>query len=297
VVEALYLEAAVDDIEASTNEKALQSTNGVACYSSLNMVTGAKVEKYMSLGKILATTCSSGRRLPREHNKDEASEGMAARKNLIVKGITCLVRESFTTFRIMDGRDENVDDYEIARDYRIPKRFLKSPGWARRPRKGEMYGAKYIARFKTELFEFYKVGSRDSDKKLGPAIMLEKLQLAHPDLYTLPNFAEIQSFVSQCFHREKDGNSEEPIQNHTTSQGRRQRRNGVVEVTQNEEMEEAISTIVCYYGGNILPKYILSRLRDQFPPAAVDSQKTYLTKLITKKRSEVIKEKLRMLIG
>jgi hypothetical protein len=235
------------------------------------MVTGAKVEKYMSLGKILATTCSSGRRQPREHNKDEASEGMAARKNLIVKGITCLVRESFTTFRIMDGRDENVDDYEIARDYRIPKRFLKSPGWARRPRKGEMYGAKYIARFKTELFEFYKVGSRDSDKKLGPAIMLEKLQLAHPDLYTLPNFAEIQSFVSQYFHREKDGNSEEPIQNHTTSQGRRQRRNGVVEVTQNEEMEEAISTIVCYYGGNILPKYILSRLRDQFPPAAVDS--------------------------
>jgi hypothetical protein len=159
-----------------------------------------------------------------------------------------------------------------------------------------MYGAKYIERFKTELFEFYKVGSRDSDKKLGPAIMLEKLQLAHPDLYTLPNFAEIQSFVSQCFHREKDGNSEEPIPNCTTSQ-RRQRGNGVVEVTQNEEMEEEISTIVRYYGGNILPRYVLSRLRDQFPSAAVDSQKTYLTKLITKKRSEVIKEKLRTLIG
>jgi hypothetical protein len=70
-----------------------------------------------------------------------------------------------------------------------------------------------------------------------------------------------------------------------------------VEVTENEMMEEAISMIVHYYGGNILPKYVLSRLRDQFPSVAVDSQKTYLTKLITKKRSEVIKEKLRTLIG
>jgi hypothetical protein len=160
-----------------------------------------------------------------------------------------------------------------------------------------MYGAKYIEKFKAELFEFFKIGSRDSDKKLGPAVMMEKLQLAHPDLYTLPNFAEIQSFVSQCFNKEKDGKSKEPIPYGTTSQ-RRQKENGVVEVViENEDMEEAIATIVGYYDGNILPKYVLSRLKDQFPSAAVDSQKTYLTKLITKKRSEVTKEKLRTLIG
>ena len=188
-----------------------------------------------------------------------------------------------------------MDDYEIARDYQIPKKFLKAQGWARRPRKGEMYGAKYIGRFKPELFEYFKIGSRDNDKKLGPTVVLERLQLAHPDLYTLPNFAEIQSFVSQCFNREKDGNSEEPIPSSTSQ--RRQRGNGVVEVTENEEMEEAISMIVHYYGGNILPKYVLSRLRDQFSSAAVDSQKSNLTKLITKTRSEVIKEKLRTLIG
>jgi hypothetical protein len=106
--------------------------------------------------------------------------------------------------------------------------------------------------------------------------MLERLQLAHPDLYTLPNFAEIQSFVSQCFNREKeDRNSEEPIPNST---GRRwhQKGNGVVEVTQNDEtmLEEAIEMIVRFYGGNILPKkYVLSRLRDQFSTATVDSRK------------------------
>jgi hypothetical protein len=217
IFEALYLKAAVDDIDAATNEKALESTNGMACYSSLNMVTGVKVEKYMymRLGKIHSRTRSPGRCGSREQD-EEANEEMTARKNLVVKAILCLVRESFTTFRIMDGRDENVDDYEIARDYRIPKKFLKAKGWACRPRKGEMYGTKYIERFKAELFEFFKISSRDSDKKLGPAIMLERLQLAHPDLYTLPSFAEIQSFVSQCFNREKDGNSEEPIPNSTS---------------------------------------------------------------------------------
>jgi hypothetical protein len=49
-------------------------------------------------------------------------------------------------------------------------------------------------------------------------------------------------------------------------------------VTENEEMEEAIAMIVHYYGGNVLPKYVLSRLRDQF-----DSRKSNLTKLIPKK--------------
>jgi hypothetical protein len=58
-------------------------------------------------------------------------------------------------------------------------------------------------------------------------------------------------------------------------------------VTENEETEEAIAKIVLYYGGNILPKYALSRLKDQF-----DSRKSNLTKLIVKKRSEVIKDEL-----
>jgi hypothetical protein len=69
-----------------------------------------------------------------------------------------------------------------------------------------------------ELFKFFKIGSPDSDKKLGPAVMMEKIQLAHPDFYTLPNFVAIQSFVSQCFNKEKDGKSEEPIPYGTTSQ-------------------------------------------------------------------------------
>lgn len=155
-----------------------------------------------------------------------------------------------------------------------------------------MYGAKYIDRFKAELFEFFKIGSRDSDKKLSPSIMMERLWLAHPGVYTLPNFLEIQSFVSQCFNREKDGNIEEPILN---SNGQGQRRENEVEM--NEEMKEAMAKIVQYYGGHIQPRYVLLRLRDQFSTAAVDSQKVDLTKLIAKKRSKVMKEQLRLLIG
>jgi hypothetical protein len=58
-------------------------------------------------------------------------------------------------------------------------------------------------------------------------------------------------------------------------------------VTENEETEEAIAKIVLYYGGNTLPKYVLSRPKDQF-----GSRKSNLTKLIAKKRSEVIKDEL-----
>jgi hypothetical protein len=158
----------------------------------------------------------------------EAINGMTAQKNLLVKGILCLATEAFPTFRISDGRDENLDDYKLASGYKVPEEFRKGEGWARRARKGDMYGRKYIKRFKAELFEFFKEGSLDSDKKQGPAIMLERLRSAHPDLYTLPNFAEIQLFVSQCVNREKGGNAEEPISNNRSQ--RWQGGNGVMEV-------------------------------------------------------------------
>lgn len=298
LVEELYLEAAVDDVGAPESRKALRSTKGVPSYSSLNMVTGVKVEKDMRLGKIYTANQSSsgGRRGSSSGDDEEANNGMTARKNLLVKGILCLAREAFPTFRISDGRDENLDEYKHASGYKVPEKCRKGEGWARRARKGDMYGRKYIERFKPELFEFFKEGSLDSDKKQGPAIMLERLRSAHPDLYTLPNFAEIQSFVSQCVNREKGGNAEEPITNNRSQ--RWQGGNGVIEVlSQNEEMERAISRIVHHYGGYILPYYVLSRLRDQFSAASVDSQKNHLTKLIAKKRSDAIKERQRMLIG
>lgn len=97
VVDALYLEAAIDDNDAAENEKALKSTNGVACYSSLSMVTGVKVEKYMRLCKIHTTNQSSRRNQSKKHD-EEAHEEMTAQKSLLVKGIWCLVKESFTTF-------------------------------------------------------------------------------------------------------------------------------------------------------------------------------------------------------
>jgi hypothetical protein len=34
-------------------------------------------------------------------------------------------------------------------------------------------------------------------------------------------------------------------------------------VIENEDMEKAIANIVGYYDGNILPKYVWSRLKDQ----------------------------------
>jgi hypothetical protein len=74
----------------------------VAFFLSLKMgVTGTKVEKYMRLGKIHTTNQSSRRNQSKEHDK-EANEEMTAQKNFTMKGTLCLVRESFTTFYILN---------------------------------------------------------------------------------------------------------------------------------------------------------------------------------------------------
>jgi hypothetical protein len=57
---------------------------------------------------------------------------------------------------MVDGWNEDVDDYKIAWDYEVPEEFLKFLGWACRPSKGVMYGMKNIEMFKAKLFEFSK---------------------------------------------------------------------------------------------------------------------------------------------
>ena len=168
---------------------------------------------------------------------------MTARKNLIAKGILCLAQESFTEHGIMDGRDENVDDCQRAQDYATAAKVLKLQGWARRPKRGEMCGVKHVEKFKTELFGFFSNGSQDSDKKVGPSTMVEKLQAAHPGVCTLPNFTKVHTCVNQCFRREKEGNSEVPAANNT---GRGRRRGRRVE-EETDEMENAIIRIVHDY--------------------------------------------------
>ena len=48
-----------------------------------------------------------------------------------------------------------------------------------------------------------KAGSNNSQMKIGPSMMEKRLCKSNPEIYTIPNFTEIQSFVSQLFLKEK----------------------------------------------------------------------------------------------
>lgn len=69
---------------------------------------------------------------------------------------------------------------------RVRKVTFLTCGWARRPKKGLMYGAKYIHLYQEEVEELFNRGEADSSNKLGPARMLEVLKRRYPDRYNLP---------------------------------------------------------------------------------------------------------------
>ncbi|EGZ08089.1 hypothetical protein PHYSODRAFT_306165 [Phytophthora sojae] len=53
-------------------------------------------------------------------------------------------------------------------------------GWARRPKRGEMYGTKYVALYEKEIEAMFQQGEKDQSQNMGPARMLEALILANP---------------------------------------------------------------------------------------------------------------------
>lgn len=139
-----------DESQGDINKKELQSTNGVIDYCSTDMVTGVKVEKFMPLGEVLSTNETAKRKLKNVVGEDTAR---ANRKDLLSRGIRVLKSEGYNSLGIRQGMDETVPEFEVARGFRVPTRFTKTRGWARRPDRGKMYGEKYIGLYKEELLE------------------------------------------------------------------------------------------------------------------------------------------------
>ncbi|EGZ30150.1 hypothetical protein PHYSODRAFT_295032 [Phytophthora sojae] len=63
---------------------------------------------------------------------------------------------------------------ECMRGARAKKELCR--GWAKRPKKGFMYGPKYMNLYKGEVEEMFQQGENDAGNKLGPARMLEQKQ-------------------------------------------------------------------------------------------------------------------------
>ena len=76
----------------------------------------------------------------------------------------------------------------------------KCPGWARRPKHGNQYGANHLSEFKKEIEELFDTGRITNEKKLSPQTMLEHIRNKYPHRYTLPGETEIRQEISSLFY-------------------------------------------------------------------------------------------------
>ena len=47
-------------------------------------------------------------------------------------------------------------------------------GWAKRPKHGDVYGAKYVERFRHDI-QMYESGNKDKGTRLGPGVIVTRL--------------------------------------------------------------------------------------------------------------------------
>ncbi|GMF59788.1 unnamed protein product [Phytophthora fragariaefolia] len=80
-------------------------------------------------------------------------------------------------------------------------------GWARRPKRGQMYGTKYISLYENEIEYMFRQGEKDPSRKMGPARMLEALIMMYPHRYNLPGGNEIRGLITRLMKRKRQFSS------------------------------------------------------------------------------------------
>jgi hypothetical protein len=99
---------------------------------------------------------------------------------------------------LADGavRDKRADfaEFAAARDFELPAR---SQGWARRPAKGETYGATYVGPYRDTIAALYARGNANKACKVSPDQVREQLVRSHPGKFCLPGVWALQNvFIS-----------------------------------------------------------------------------------------------------
>ena len=261
------LEALWDEMDHwGSGEKRLIPSDDLAEYASDNMLTGVKVTHVMHLGELVTTI----QKKPVQVQSDmERTNTLRAEKKFLLRAAHFLSSESYSTFGIRDGLDENVAEYEMANGYEIPAEMFPD-GWARRPRTGDMYGPSYLAPHEAKLLEFFEQGCLDSSKKMSPPIMLARLKANNPGIYSIPGISQIQSRVTQWATRQKKG------ENITLKRKNESRR----EVP--ECIIRAISGVVDFYSGQILPMHAVRLAEKKLPNMPTTEQKKAMQNLAKK---------------
>ncbi|KAJ8526156.1 hypothetical protein ON010_g15023 [Phytophthora cinnamomi] len=84
-------------------------------------------------------------------------------------------------------------------------------GWARRPKRGELYGAKYVSLYEQRIEDIFREGQQEKSTKLGPACMLEALVGIYSHRLNLPGENEILGLITQIMRRRRGTNPQSSV--------------------------------------------------------------------------------------
>ena len=109
--------------------------------------------------------------------------------------MACAVRRAANVI-VADAavQDKRADfpEFAMARDFALPARVQ---GWARRPKRGETYGATYVEPYYDTIAALYARGNVEKNSKVSPDQVREQLVRLHPDKFCLPGVWALQN----CF--------------------------------------------------------------------------------------------------
>ncbi len=86
----------------------------------------------------------------------------------------------------------------MARNLALPARVQR---WARRPRRGETYGATYVDPYYDTITDLYARGKVEKNSKVSPDEVREQLLQLHPGKFCLPGVWCCRMFSSRWARR------------------------------------------------------------------------------------------------
>lgn len=150
---------------------------------------------------------------------------------------------------------EFIDKYSCDDD--APPAQLQE-GWARRPAKGHMYGAKYIDFYMDDVKELYERGALNKSDKMGPARMIEELRARYPDRHDIPGENEVRTAISRLLAQQRAASSKTNVGGDHQPPSKRRR--------MDKRFDDYLKNLI-HMHPRIAPREAVVSFRDSFPDA------------------------------
>ena len=154
-------------------------------------------QTFISVGKKGQHTCHGGRA-----KLDLLNEALKHAHGIIDSG-----QVSFISAQSKEGvTGGNVSAADLNYEDGVGSGFVNvsfQRGWARRLKKGKMYGEKYLGPYKDEIQSMFMRGNKDAKDRIGPAKMIEILKNKYPDRLTIPSEQEVRTYITSLVQKYK----------------------------------------------------------------------------------------------